>query len=350
MSDDPALVNASLDILAHGIFVQTCISCAAIGVEIFMWIFGFTIFLETPKERRGGRAIYVIISALILVLDCFARLPFAKYCFEMLYKPKTPTELADLADLLYHTWYLRTSDWASAVIVWVSSGLLVYRCYIVWIDRPLVVVIPALMYLAAIGISIAVYAQIFNDNFVNRIDPVSIGLTVALNALVMLLICWRLIYFRKRQAAVLGSFDSKMYIGAMSILVESALPLALVGIAHIIASAYGGRIELLHWQQAHYVFLTLWECFIALAPQLIIFRVTIGRSWAERSMVSSHLTMLAFQQGTFNSSANDDLEASISDQDNIIPLHLKNQPSDSEMSEKFEAKDGPTSSDETSRA
>ncbi|KAF9533315.1 hypothetical protein CPB83DRAFT_542298 [Crepidotus variabilis] len=339
MSDDSdlAIDTALLDILVRATFYQTCISCAAIGAEMFMWIFGFSIFLETPKDRRQGRAIYVVISAMILVLDCFARLPFAKYCFEMLYKPKTPTDGYELADLLDHTWYMRTSNWTNVAMVWVSSGLLVYRCYIVWIDKPIIIVIPVLMYLTSVATSIATLARVFDFDFSDRMNLVWIGLTVALNLLVVLLICSRLIYFRNRQATVMGSFDSRMYIGAMSILVESALPLALMGIGYIIVATYGTRSDSLKWVQAYYVIQMLWEFFIALAPQLIIFRVTIGRSWAERSMVSSHLTMPAFQQDTFNSSANDDLEGSISDQDNIIPLRLKNRTSSSKMSEKFEA-------------
>ncbi|KAF9524308.1 hypothetical protein CPB83DRAFT_910073 [Crepidotus variabilis] len=352
MSDDSdlAIETALMDMFARALFFQTCISCAAIGVEIFMWIFGFSIFLETPKDRRQGRAIYVVISALILVLDCFARLPYARASFEIVYKPKSLADFVQFTDFLVHIWYLRTADWTSAAIVWVSSGMLVYRCYIIYMDRPIVICFPALLYLGVVATSIVNVAGHFHMNIYGTTLLVWVGLHVALHVLVVVLICWRLVYIRRRQATVMGSFDSRMYVGAMSILVESALPLALIGIAFVTVTAFGFHSDSnVKLPQTYFALLPLWQSLIPLAPQMIIFRVTIGRSWAERGLISSHLTMLAFQQNTFGSSATDDSEAYVSDKDNVIPLRLRNQVSGSEMSEKFESSLGQTSLNEKSQ-
>ncbi|KAF9522853.1 hypothetical protein CPB83DRAFT_800165 [Crepidotus variabilis] len=245
MTNTDVNIDERVEIFIRALFGQVCISCAAIGIEIFMWIFGFCIFLETPKDRRRGRAVYLAISFAILVLDCFARLPFAKYSFEVLYKSSNTSEVHELEVQLIQTWYVQGTNWANTIIIWVGNGLLVYRCFIIWADRLLVPVFLVLLYLGSIATSIG--SLVIRDDELNiSIINASIALIIALECLVTLLISGRLIAFQRKQAAALKSFDSQMYISVIGILVESALPLSIVGIMHIVASIYAAPPYAMH--------------------------------------------------------------------------------------------------------
>jgi len=96
-----------------------------------MWIFGLCVLLETPRERRKRRAIYLAVSFVILVLDCFFKFPMANFSFELLYRPNRAKEVDDLREELFETWYVKRSDWASAMIMWIGSGLLVSSLYLI---------------------------------------------------------------------------------------------------------------------------------------------------------------------------------------------------------------------------
>ncbi|KAF9530856.1 hypothetical protein CPB83DRAFT_919728, partial [Crepidotus variabilis] len=336
-------LSARVDIFIRALFVQVCFSSAAIGVEFFMWIFGLFVYFETPKDRRRGRAIYLAISFAILVADCWARLPLAKYSFEVLYKPSNTEEILNIEGDLLDAWYSRASNWASQIILWLGNGLLVYRCRIVWIDKPIVTFVPFLLYLGGTAASVAIFAvnttSLTNIPVANQLMTSSISLFISVNIIVTLLIAGRLINMRRRQAAIMTTFDSKMYIGVISILVESALPLSIIGILHLAASQMSTNVLLLKWRVVHFVFLILWQACVALAPQLIIFRVTIGRSWALESNMSSHLTVLAFQADTVDTFDTDrDVEGSIYNQrkDEPTSTGLQVNESASVISEKYE--------------
>lgn len=90
-----------------------------------MCIYGLIVFIETPKSRKQGRAFYVAISFLILVLYTAAELPSAYYVFKMVHKFPTPDELSKLDDDLSHSWWYVGNTWCSVILLWVADGLLV---------------------------------------------------------------------------------------------------------------------------------------------------------------------------------------------------------------------------------
>lgn len=90
-----------------------------------MCVYGLSVLLETPKERRRGREIYVAISFGILILDSFAKLPLTSYNFDLLNKPTSSEGVLDLQSQLYLTWYMIGSDWTTVLLFWVGDGMLV---------------------------------------------------------------------------------------------------------------------------------------------------------------------------------------------------------------------------------
>ncbi|KAF9529543.1 hypothetical protein CPB83DRAFT_852286 [Crepidotus variabilis] len=270
-----------------------------------MCIYGLTVFLETPKSLRQGRLIYVFISFIILGLYCFAELPLAYYTYVLLDKPCTAMDTARLAGKLSGMWWALADTWASVVLFWLGDGLLVYRCYVVWTNKRYVTILPGAVYLAAIATSawFTVASQRPSTDKSSRVAYTAFSVLSALvSFIVTSLIAGRLLYMRQKQSKILAgaAVDSKMYFGVISILVESAVPLAIAGIM----SAVTLWAKMDKYEIANDVFIVLWTSLTALAPQIIILRVTLGRSWAHGShtLKESHLSTLAFQPRTLHDS------------------------------------------------
>lgn len=141
------------------------------------------------------------------------------------------------------------------------------------------------------------------------------SISIALNLMVTSLIAGRLIHARRHISKLLGASTSSLsqmhrdITGASAILIESAVPLAILGLGSAImkgvSSALQDRPEASGRAMiADYVFGTLYPAFVVratvlfvhssvcylaylltwlsdqvLSPQMIIFRVTTGRSW-----------------------------------------------------------------------
>lgn len=63
-----------------------------------------------------------------------------------------------------------------------------------------------------------------------------VACTVSVNILVTVLISGRLLHMRRQQAKLLQSVDSKIYIGIVAILVESAAPLSVFGVLNVVTT------------------------------------------------------------------------------------------------------------------
>ncbi|KAF9528885.1 hypothetical protein CPB83DRAFT_883125 [Crepidotus variabilis] len=297
MASEITDLDAKVDVFLRSLYAEVCVSCASIGIQLFMCIYGLSVLLETPKERRRGREIYVAISFGILILDSFSKLPLTSYNFDLLNKPTSADDLISLQDQLYLTWYMIGSDWATVLLFWLGDGMLVYRCYIVWTGRRLITIVPLAIYLGSLAMSLW-FLRMTTGGPLDAVYKAWVSLTVAVNCTVTLLIAGRLLYMRWQQKAVLASFDSKMYLSAISILAESALPLAFAGILVTITKGAYASGAWRPWKIADNVSILLWETLAALSPQMIIFRVTMGRSWAHSSQKSTQISTLAFQPNT----------------------------------------------------
>lgn len=97
------------------------------------------------------------------------------------------------------------------------------------------------------------------------------ALTISLNVLVTSLICFRLLYLRRKVEKVLGPDMAKEYTGVIAIMVESALPFTLLGIGYVVT--YGTN------HPSSFAWVQVWGDFLALSPQLIILRVAMGKAW-----------------------------------------------------------------------
>ncbi|KAG2003765.1 hypothetical protein CC2G_004343 [Coprinopsis cinerea AmutBmut pab1-1] len=143
------------------------------------------------------------------------------------------------------------------------------------------------------GISLSSRAQI---QLSLRLSTVAIVLTVALNATATALIAYKLIRAQRTFASTLPGRSTSVYQSAVRILVEAAIPLTLFGLLQVFFNVlfYSPTISGVErpnraFSAASSVFGALYASFAALSPQMIIFRITTGRSFVQNHEVHSSL-------------------------------------------------------------
>lgn len=104
------------------------------------------------------------------------------------------------------------------------------------------------MLAAVLGILVCYYSGVPNADFfaglASRLDLSFRCVVIGLNVMVTVLICGRIIYFSKDLREVLGEDASRTYTGAVSIIVESALPYTLSGIAYVVTTGLNSPLSI----------------------------------------------------------------------------------------------------------
>ncbi|KAJ2915197.1 hypothetical protein MD484_g5205, partial [Candolleomyces efflorescens] len=192
-----------------------------IGIHLFMALYGLSVFLETPTAMRKGRKRYIAASFAITALAALsASLEMARY-FQIIFNSTSPSHWRQLVQPDGDNWKYVVVNTDVALIIMLGDALLVYRCYVVCVEYWWIVILPMLTSVSALGV--------------------------------------------------------------IGILIESAAPLTVLGIvAAILQHLTGSRLR----NTSGYVvcrslFDGLFYSFCAIAPHMIIFRVTTGRSFTE---------------------------------------------------------------------
>jgi len=209
------------------------------------------------------------------------------------------------------SWFSVLSTATGVVQVFMNDALLLYRCYIVWNCNRWVIAVPCLIFSASTVLSMIslVQSALPNANFFQKsttnFSVPWISLTSALNLLVTGLIAGRILYMGHKYGRVLSKTNSSHYnpyTGVIAIIVESALPLSIVGIIFSVALKKGSPIAIF--------FAITFGAFTALAPQLIILRVAMGHA-LERDTFTKTLTRPNFNvAGNGSTTIMNDVEVS----------------------------------------
>ncbi|KAH6908435.1 hypothetical protein BKA70DRAFT_268755 [Coprinopsis sp. MPI-PUGE-AT-0042] len=252
------------------------------AIQVFMWFYMVSLYLEAPLATRKKRLPYVAVSLLILLLSSTTAIIEGVYTYTVLFQvvpgPENVEAGMEIADT-YQSQLLSTASLLWDISIWIADAVLVYRCYIVWVGYPWVVVLPACLYLAGIGVNLRTYVPL--DFWDDKLNTVDISLTIGLNIIITLLISLRLFRAHKRLRTALPDSHHKLYLGIIAILVESAAPLAIFGIGTIITLPLSDANKTA-WKSGT-IFDILYNVSAILAPQLIIFRVATGTSWSDKT-------------------------------------------------------------------
>ncbi|KAH6869090.1 hypothetical protein BKA70DRAFT_1491410 [Coprinopsis sp. MPI-PUGE-AT-0042] len=202
----------------------------------------------------------------------------------------------------------------TSLISLVGDAFLVWRATVIWNHHRMLRWVPTLVYAASFGICVVSLMKKFGairntpeggmDRWENLIQAqrtyhqwrITDFLTSVMVSLITTLMIYARLVFMERKMKHLseqtgGTFRSALpYRQLLTLLLESALPFTLVGVVSAICT---GVIDSMNPTHRHAVrvlpmLMVLWINFLALGPQLIVFRIISGTTWT--SAPTTHYT------------------------------------------------------------
>lgn len=180
---------------------------------------------------------------------------------------------------------------------WLADGLLLYRCRIIWIPHTWILIFPGIMYLGSISMGIMTIFQASQpDSSLWATVTVSFALpyfslSAALNTILTLLICGRLIVHQRRLNQNMGSKASSLpYSNIVMMLIESCAIYAVSSLIFI--GTYASN------NVASATFLPILSQTQIIAPLLIISRVARQRDWIANSEAARTPSSAVFRSTT----------------------------------------------------
>ncbi|OCH85531.1 hypothetical protein OBBRIDRAFT_762823 [Obba rivulosa] len=279
--------------MSDGLFQNSYYICINVndilyGVELVLYYLSMRQLLKPARDQRTrSDKFFMFFSTALLLLTTVNIATEAVFGEEMwIVNANFPGGADAYLGANASVWYQTMGTTSFVALNLLADGLMLYRCFVIWNDIR-IVVIPFIVWLAtwALGI-IELYASGAPgaDFFVGK--AVQLGLayysmSIGLNILLTALICFRIVRYAHRIQPCLGSTIARTYTGAASIIIESALPYALAGIAYIVAYGMNSGISILMG--------AFYSNFACISPQLIILRVTSGRAWTRETAIESEM-------------------------------------------------------------
>ncbi|KZT23603.1 hypothetical protein NEOLEDRAFT_541401 [Neolentinus lepideus HHB14362 ss-1] len=199
----------------------------------------------------------------------------------------------------YNEGYRAPPEWVSvfvyAICTWLQDGLLLYRCFFLYAGSKSVIALPAGVFLASVGTSIAFIRQVSMSLDLYDRKSVALGilywgLSVSFNVIVTLFILCRLYNLRRRVLETGSSGTATVYTSVATMVVESAALYSITGLIFIICYSQNNP--------AQYAFLTWLGQTESISPLLIILRVAQGRALSLDTRPSDTLPTIRFTTGT----------------------------------------------------
>ncbi|KAH6912330.1 hypothetical protein BKA70DRAFT_1267220 [Coprinopsis sp. MPI-PUGE-AT-0042] len=297
MATQPGQIQAQRnqvgDIRAITYYALAIFYTVVLTLESVLVFGGLAAFLRAPKNRREGRLRFILFSFAILATsstditldlveffgDLYTGGPTGNEFLKVIstYNKKRNT-LAVAAD----------SAWGATILL--GDGLMLWRCFILWRNK-IWVLVPSLLAFLGTAASHTLYLIWMADEAPRGKQckaalMSTISSSVALNIMVTSLILLRLTGTRRRIAkAFPDQRPSLLYSTIPAILVESAAPVAFFGLISVILrgtstlSVWNDLLQREKLTVTVNIFGLLFSSFSILSPQMIIYRVTTGKSW-----------------------------------------------------------------------
>lgn len=314
--------------IAKVMYVNTTCSIAFAGVQFFMCSYIVLSYLESSKSERRGRLPYIIASVLIFVLFALMASLDSFFVFDIAFEATSGFAFNTLFYFNDLGWARKTSVWAMTFYVAIADSVLVYRSYMIWKDKWWVCIPNVLALLLATSFAIAAASLPERSQYTNALNSGWTISSAVVNILTTGTIAFRLIRANYRLQRAMPGRTGKFLSDVVTMIVESALPPAIFGIlfaAFSVNGNVGDTVEsATRFYATYFIFSLFFYGFVALSPQLIIFRVTTGRSWARASPATSeksgstggvsnplhfahsaHIDTIFLTQGEYHNDSND---------------------------------------------
>ena len=295
------------------LYSSTLVDIALAGIQLFMWIYMITRLGSTPTESKRARMLYIVVSFILLSLSSVAAVFNAIGIYRVLFEAVPGDENVaqgwEIMDRVNKE-VLVYGEVVWSIAVFTTDTVLVYRCYTVWFHKRWVSIPPILLLITNMGLLAKSIAVLLTDPTQRdrRLDIANIFISVFLHLIITALICGRLLHAHRKLSQLMTSEKTKNpYLGTMSILIESAAPLALFGIGTAITVALPPYPNV---AKVGMIFQIPYKIFMTMSLQLIIFRIAMGWSWAEeresKILISQEMKFADFEAGLRSSSSFDD--------------------------------------------
>ncbi|KAJ7599410.1 hypothetical protein C8J56DRAFT_881852 [Mycena floridula] len=251
------------------------------GIHCFMFIYSTHSLISS---RHNNRLSYIIVSSLILLGMTVYMLT------EVLIGQLMWIDHRDFpgGPIIYVISILR--DWwhsfgtaCGHLAIFIGDGLLIYRCYVIYNGTWKAVMVPFVLYIGSVAMAFALIIRVhrsatvyFLDKTLSRLGIAWAVLSVSFSIAITILITYRILKARRSLVRNLPDRTEAIqtYTSLVAILVESALPSSIFGIAF--AVIFGKDLQ----QQS--AMIQVWNALSALSSQFIIFRIASGQAWTKR--------------------------------------------------------------------
>ncbi|KAJ7599443.1 hypothetical protein C8J56DRAFT_1094301 [Mycena floridula] len=250
------------------------------GIACFVFVYSTHLLISSRHASRS----YIIFAGILLLLQTIYVFKNAVVAQMMWidHRDAPGGPVGYLLSIVFSGWNI-FGNVTGPLLNILADGLLLYRCYVIYDGSWKLLIGPFFIYLGstAMDITLEIEAALAGShlsggtNLVHHIGTTWAVLSVSLNIIVTALIAFRLLKAHRIEAI-------NTYTSIVAILVESALPFSILGIAF--AVTFGANIV----EGAALVL--VWTGLSALSPQFIIFRIASGRAWTRR--VSADISAL----------------------------------------------------------
>ncbi|KAJ2917945.1 hypothetical protein MD484_g2435, partial [Candolleomyces efflorescens] len=114
-------------VTARAIYANYTITLVAVGIHIFMALYGLSVFLETPEHLKRGRTRYIVFSFMITALAALSASLDMSWYFEMLWSPSPVDYFSNTLDGSWNDWKPMLSNVSVAIVIFISDSLLMLR-------------------------------------------------------------------------------------------------------------------------------------------------------------------------------------------------------------------------------
>ncbi|TFK86408.1 hypothetical protein K466DRAFT_600363 [Polyporus arcularius HHB13444] len=264
----------------HSYFIVNVINAMLYGMALLLYCQTVTQILEIRKSERTSMDKFMMGFVTVLLVLNTIYWSTQAYFGEMMwithadYPGGADAYVSAYSSVWYQTW----GTTASVMSNLMSDALLTYRCFVIWNSKRIIVV-PGIIWLAslAFGVGLLYESGRPNGDYFGGIAATFVtaytASTFAFNVLVTSLICGRIIFVGRSMRAY-GAADTKVYTGAVAVIVESALPFTIFSVAYLITFAMGSDVA--------YAF-SFYAMFTFISPLMIASRVLSRRAWTRKS-------------------------------------------------------------------
>ncbi|KAJ7187834.1 hypothetical protein C8R46DRAFT_1052767 [Mycena filopes] len=272
--------------------VALCLESLTYGMYLILFFACLSVVHTRRKEDRHLNYKFLATS-LILFAFITLHLVIDIVRLSLAYQHETILEAdAYYANLPSALSIMKTGAYVAITVV--SDAFILYRCYVVWERKILIIVLPALLFLADIGTGIgAVIAlhQTTSSFYVTklaRITEAFFSMTLAANGLSTILIAFR-VWRGQHQMAQTGRLSTTTGINKVMIVVLESGAIYSTTLL-LVLSTYVGQAS-----AAFNIFLDITSPVIGIAFSLIIVRVSLGFK-ADGTGPQGHVSTLLFRK------------------------------------------------------